>query len=172
MNEIWADVPNWEGYYYVSNQGDIKNAKWQTLKKKTDNGYYRVCLTHKDRKEFISVHRLVLSVFGKHQKDKPYVNHKNGIKTDNRVENLEWCSQKENVAHAYKMGLNDWHKVRVRCVETGVIYDTMLDAARAMGLKSTSGIRYCLQGVYKTSGGHKWVKIDQIKTALEQKDVK
>lgn len=76
-------------------------------------------------------------------------------------------------AHAYKIGLNDWHKVRVKCVETGVVYDTMLDAARAMGLKSTSGIRYCLQGVYKTSGGHKWVKInlEQI-TALEQKDVK
>lgn len=173
MSEIWADVPSWEGYYYVSNQGNIKNAKWQTLKKRTDSGYYRVCLTHKDRKEFILVHRLVLTVFGEPQKDKTYVNHKNGIKTDNRIENLEWCSQKENVAHAYKMGLNDWHKVRVKCVETGVVYDTMLDAARAMGLKSTSGIRYCLQGVYKTSGGHKWVKInlEQI-TALEQKDVK
>lgn len=67
MIEIWADVPSWEGYYYVSNQGNIKNAKWQTLKKRTDSGYYRICLTHKDRKEFILVHRLVLTVFGEPQ---------------------------------------------------------------------------------------------------------
>lgn len=39
MNEIWADVPSWEGYYYVSNQGNIKNAKWQTLKKKIYVGF-------------------------------------------------------------------------------------------------------------------------------------
>lgn len=164
MEEQWADVPNWEGFYYVSNQGHVRNSKWEQIKPHISNGYYRVTFTHKGRMESHFVHRLVLSAFSSRIKDKPYVNHKNGTKTDNRIENLEWCSQRENVVHAYKMGLNDWHKVRVKCVETGVVYDTLRSAARAVGLKSTSGIRYCLQGVYKTSGGYRWAKaLDQIK---------
>lgn len=102
--EEWRKMPGYEEVYKVSSEGRVKNSYGHILKPETArNGYKRVTLY--DRKKF-QVHRLVALAFIPNPEDKDVVNHKNGIKDDNRVENLEWCTWSENSRHAYAIGLN------------------------------------------------------------------
>lgn len=116
---LWIPVNNYEGIYECSNTGFIKsvegykNNQWgkykspeRILKPGTDRGgYLYVYLTKNGISKFELVHRLVLKSFTILGKNKIYVNHKNGIKSDNSLENLEWCTKSENTKHAYKTGL-------------------------------------------------------------------
>lgn len=113
---LWADVPGWEGRYEVSNDGLVRSwagrhgdeAEPHILKQKIDRyGYPVVCLRNRAqcRIEYPTVHRLVALAFIENPEGKPQVNHKNGNKTDNRVENLEWATNAENIQHAHDMGL-------------------------------------------------------------------
>jgi hypothetical protein len=111
--EIWRSIDNYEGYE-ISNLGNIKSlskkikckngfriTKEKILKlKKTKGGYLSLQLKNKG-KHFL-VHRLVALAFIHNPDNKPQINHINGIKNDNRVDNLEWCNQSENQIHAYK----------------------------------------------------------------------
>lgn len=112
----WRDVPGWEGLYQVSDSGDIKSLHIGRgkrcqggLKKPTLVGgnYLYVGLYGRSRKRLVPVHRLVASAFIPNPDNKPEVNHINGIKTDNRVENLEWVTRKENEEHSRRTGLHD-----------------------------------------------------------------
>lgn len=110
--EIWKNIENYEGYQ-VSNFGNIKSlskkvkckngfrtTKEKILKlKKSKHGYLSVQLKNKGK--FFSIHRLVAFAFIDNPENKPQVNHINGIKHDNRIDNLEWCNQSENQIHAY-----------------------------------------------------------------------
>ena len=106
--EIWKDIPNYEGMYQVSNLGRIKSLKFgkeKIIKLDLDSkGYLRVRLSNNNISERKKVHRLVMLVFM--GSSDLQVNHKNGIKSDNRLENLEYCTASENVRHAFKIGLN------------------------------------------------------------------
>jgi len=105
--EIWMDVKGFEGLYKVSSLGSVfmvKKARNQTLLK-VKNGYILCDLSKNGNKKRISVHRLVSLHFIDNPENKEQVNHKNGIKTDNRVENLEWMTSSENQRHSIETGL-------------------------------------------------------------------
>ncbi len=124
--ETWKDIPNYVGHYKVSSLGNIesierqiwsvKNKCFNTLKSRllkpllTKHGYLRVCLQKKDKCNYIFIHRLVAISFIENNLNKTQVNHINGIKTDNRVENLEWNTPSENRKHAFKIGLSSARK--------------------------------------------------------------
>jgi hypothetical protein len=130
--------------YLISNLGNVKSPKGLILKQAISNsGYY--CLNIKNKGYFI--HRAICFAFKEIDLDKTFVNHINGIKTDNRVENLEWCTKGENTKHAYALGLKKipfntlgkfgkYHNrsMAVVCLETGIEYGSQSEACRKLGL--------------------------------------
>lgn len=103
--ENWKQIPGFKDYF-VSNLGRVKRNNKQIIKpEKTNRGYYRITLCNNNSTTRKSIHRLVAISFIKNPANKPHVNHINGIKKDNRSENLEWVTQSENQIHAFKTGL-------------------------------------------------------------------
>lgn len=104
-NEIWKDIPGYEGYYMINKNGEVFSLVNNIILKCHDaRGYRRVVLKSKH----YQLHRLVLMAFKPHKnQDNLQVNHINGIKSDNRLENLEWCTPSENQKHAHKIGLKN-----------------------------------------------------------------
>lgn len=108
--EQWKDIDGYEGIYKISNFGNVlsvKNNKLRAIHLDKD-GYCRVMLCKNGRKKSSIVHRLVANAFIPNLENKPQVNHKNGIKTDNRLENLEWVTNSENMKHAFLTGLKKY----------------------------------------------------------------
>ena len=121
MKEEWRSVVGYEGYYEVSNSGGVRSvgrkhwnghAWWYRngimLKPQmNDKGYYIVSLSRNSIVCPTRVHRLVAKVFIENKCDKPFINHKDGNKVNNHLDNLEWCTPLENVRHAIKNKFHD-----------------------------------------------------------------
>ncbi len=108
--EIWLPVVGYEDLYQVSSFGNVKsinyNRTWkEKILKKWNNRYVNVRLYKKWIYKNILVHRIVAIAFIKNPGNKETVNHKNWIRTDNRLVNLEWNTRSENQKHAYSIGL-------------------------------------------------------------------
>lgn len=116
--EIWKDIPGFKGRYQASNLGRIKSIDWKSsrgfLRKgkimkqcHEGNGYLQLHIVTNNGSKMLSAHRLIAKAFLPTTEGKEFVNHKNGIKDDNRIENLEWCSKSENCKHSFEIGLQD-----------------------------------------------------------------
>lgn len=107
---IFKKIPKTNGRYYISSHGDVKSfclkKNGVILKKQIDrNGYYSINIAFKDGIKRVLVHRLVASVFLKKEPSKNEVNHKDGNKKNNHLNNLEWCTRSFNNKHAFDHGL-------------------------------------------------------------------
>ena len=181
--EIWKDIVNYEDEYEVSNLGRIRrksgivnsgiknsNSRFikggilkQHLKR---NGYLSVDLSKNHKVKTISVHRIVATAFLEFIDDKNQVNHKNGNKQDNRVENLEWVNASENRIHAFETGLQKGRGRKVRCNQLNLTFESTYAAAEYVNNKffknakqvrnMSSKIRSCALGIQKSAYGLTW----------------
>lgn len=146
-NEIWKDCKGYENLYQVSNLGRVKSLNkirinhtggmWvqqeKILKGKYDGcNYLAVHLKTPSGKDRIErIHRLVAIAFIDNPERKPEVNHKNSVRDDNRVENLEWVTHQENIEHSSQK--NHKSKTNILCITTGEVFNTSNDAAKKNG---------------------------------------
>jgi midasin (ATPase involved in ribosome maturation) len=194
-NEIFTDVVGSDLGLMVSNIGRvIKYFKYKHSKRHPDindldfvyiykfgmgnSGYYSVSTKINGIESAYSVHRLVSNAFIPNPNNYKDVNHKNGIKTDNRVENLEWCTRSENILHAYRTGLklpssmeiinrrygsdNTLSKKVKQLSLDGVElieYDSQTEAAQKLSICQT-GISRCCLNLAHTCGGYRWSFVD------------
>lgn len=147
MKERWKlieDYPNYE----VSDMGRVRNMKTGKVLRpcKANTGYLMVNLYEDEKHKFASVHRLVATHFILNPGNKPCVNHIDGYKTNNCVNNLEWVTYSENNLHAYNNRLNGGRpKQKVHCIETQQEFESIIDAGRYFGCGQSS----IWQSVYK-----------------------
>ena len=181
---IWKDIKGYEGFYQVSNLGRVKSVRREVnycidgLKAKREEkfltlemsncGYLRVRLSINGESKKYSVHRLVATSFIPNSLNLSCVNHKNEDKTDNRVENLEWCTHKYNSNYGTVkerrvkafMAKNSTCRPVIMMDSNGNEirrFRSIKDAFKETGI-NTKGIGCCCQGKknYKTAGGYKW----------------
>lgn len=117
QQEIWKPIQGYEGIYEISSLGRVKTLERRDcrgqyrksilLKAASVRGYLQIQLWNNRMSRIYKIHRLVAQVFIPNPENKPQVNHKNGVKTDNNVENLEWCTSLENIHHAQRIGIRD-----------------------------------------------------------------
>ena len=180
MKEVWKDIDGYNGVYQVSSLGRVRsngyyynigNSKRYASPKIISQSYtvegYLVCSLTKDGKTTqYKVHRLIAMAFIPNPENKPQINHKNGVKDDNRLDDLEWATSKENTIHAHKSGLC---KKKGRAYPVAQLDDfgnfiKVFDSARSAALlikKSDSNLsKICRKG-YGTCGGYKWKYITQ-----------
>ncbi len=178
----WVDVKGYEGLYQVSHDGHVRSLPdidprgrfmpGQILSQRAnDKGYLCVVLSRGNQSKTHKVHRLVACAFLSPDPSRPQVNHRNGVKTCNSFENLEWSTNGENQAHRYQVlrhtpamlgrtGANcpNSKAVRGRCVKTGVVteYGSAAEASRALGKGSGSAISLAANGNLRSAYGVVW----------------
>lgn len=190
MEEIWKDIViekngityDFTGLYQVSNLGNVRSMNFsgkvgniKTLKTYVgNNGYMRISISHNGKITNFFVHRLVANAFIPNPDNLEQVNHKDEDKTNNNVENLEWCDNEYNLNYGtrtercrkkYKeqaevraeavKGAKNPHARKVICIETGMIFNAIVEAAEYYNISKNS-IANCVRGASNTAGGYHW----------------
>lgn len=167
----WRKIKEYEGYE-VSNYGEVRTlglkqeysdgrviGKPSKLLKPNaaNNGYYNVFLYKNTKKKGYGIHRLVAQAFIPNPDNLPQVNHINGNKHDNRVENLEWCNASYNQLHAVKKGLVKVHKVEQYDLSGKYIktWDSIKEITKTFKVSHTLFVKCCNNKI-DSAYGYKW----------------
>lgn len=185
INEEWKDIDEYKGVYQVSTFGNIRRVnRWagnqcksvyvEDIKEVTpyidDKGYIRVCLSYKNKAKHFRVHRLVARAFIPNPSGLLQINHKDEDKTNNHVDNLEWCTavynsnygtrtkriSEKNLAFGAKRSINQYSKDGMFIRE----WQSLTEAANVLGLH-VSKISSCCHNRNKTCGGYIWKFTDE-----------
>ena len=162
MKEEWKPIEGYEGLYEVSNMGRVKSLNYrhtgkERILKGGDDGYGYLCVNLcKDGKANKGkIHRLVAQAFLENPQNLPEVNHKNEDKTDNRVENLEWCTKQYNIEYSQAKAVIGINKVSGLILE----FPSQMEASRQTGTNQ-GHIWGCCNGRRKSAGGFLWFYAD------------
>ena len=163
MQENWKAVPGYEGKYEVSDQGRVKSlVKDRYLSpNRMNHGYTCVHLytNGKQTRKVFTIHKLVATLFIENPRNAREVNHKNFIRHDNRIENLEWVTRKENVSHAIAAGRRHYPEKIVKGIniKTGRIlcFKSQIEAEITLRGKQTGGISAAMKR-NKPAYGYVW----------------
>lgn len=171
--ELWKDISGWEGVYQISTLGRIKSLDRKiirttkytqneisitekilaTNKNNCDYLWIRLCDTKRGAIRYF-VHHLVAQAFISNPDGKRYVNHLDGDKNNNSVDNLEWCTAKENIRH-YRKNQKLFAVIDLTTNNTIGVFQFLIDASEACGV-NVGSISQVLRGVCKTAGKKKY----------------
>lgn len=177
MEEIWKDIQGYNGIYQISNLGRVKSQRFWTgsryvYKERllspgvSKAGYLRVTLSKDKKSKNKNIHRLVAEAFISNPRNLSCINHIDGNKLNNNINNLEWCTQKHNMQEAFKTGLvkiprgkynHRARKIIQKDLDGKVIkvWDYMTKITEELGFDYTN-ISKCCSGIYKKSYGYIW----------------
>lgn len=162
MEEIYKDVKGFEGFYQVSNLGNVFSIKKNKILKPTilDNGYLQVDLYKNTEHKKNNIHRLVAIAFIPNPYNLPQVNHKDEDKTNNNVWNLEWCTCKENINHGthnFRSGIKHRKPINQYDLQGNFIksWNSGTEIQKETGFTHTN-ITKCCKGHTKTAYGFIW----------------
>lgn len=157
---MWKPVKDYGDRYLISTEGQVySNVSKKLLKpQKNEKGYLAVELRCNNKRKVKKIHRLVAEAFLENPFSKTEINHKDGNKQNNAVENLEWSTRSENLKHAYSSGLRFQKKKPVDMFSTDgnfiKTFSSILEAQKHIGLGTR--ISSCCKGKQKTAGGYIW----------------
>jgi len=187
MKEIWKPIKDYEGLYEISNFGNVKilarnytrynylTKRYNIIKVKEkitqgtiNGGYRRICLTKNKVEKNKHIHKLVAEAFIPNPNNYSYVNHIDGNKQNNYIDNLEWCTLYQNNTHAYKTGLRkstDITPILQYDLEGNFIreYKSINEASKETNL-DIRHISRNINGIGKQIGGYKFVKKEPVST--------
>lgn len=188
MKEIWKDIKGYEGLYQISSSGNVKSLDRYIINKNGDkqffpekyltqgfnNGYLKVTLSKNNKQKTFRVHILVAKAFIPNPENKSEINHIDGNKSNNRIDNLEWNTRSENELHAYKNGLakpsdkqkqavakyakENYSKKVIQYSLNGIFikeWNSMHDVWRELGIRP-SYICRCCKGLRNQTYGYIW----------------
>lgn len=161
MKEVWKPIKEYEGLYEVSNLGRVNSLKGNIIIKPALNkGYLRLVLYKNGKKKNKTIHQLVAEAFVDNPNNYSCINHINEIKTDNRVENLEWCDNNYNDNYGTRneriaKGLSK--KIVQLDSNNNYIktWENASDVERMIGINQ-GNIRSCCKNIRKSAGGYIW----------------
>lgn len=187
MQEIWKDIKDYEGLYQVSNFGNVRKLRFinnicnkektfNITKYKQNRGYLKVILYKDGKYKNKLVHRLVAEAFLDNPNNYNDINHKDGNKENNNINNLEYCTKSYNMKHAFKnnlwkspnsgrYGSNSYKAKKVAMVDKNTnkivkTFNSIIDATHFINKNNSGHIVNCCKGKLKTAYGYKWQYID------------
>ncbi len=170
--EIWKDIPGFENLYQASNKGNIRSLNYRNTGKVQvlkpiirDNGYLQVALWKEKKVVYCRIHRLIALTFLENPNNLPEVNHIDENKSNNRVENLEWCTRKYNInygTHNERVSksnkgrkLSEESKKKISkpviCLELNRLFNSATEAADALGC-TQANVSFVIKNGYKCRG--------------------